>query len=104
MNLRRRFAWRDRGEAAARDVARITDLWRDARSRFGADGPFLFGAFSAADAMFAPVVYRLDGYSWPLEADIAAYVQAMLDLPAMRAWQDGAADEPWIVPSDEVPD
>ncbi|MDR3497336.1 MAG: glutathione S-transferase family protein [Ancalomicrobiaceae bacterium] len=104
MNLRRRFAWRDRGAAAANDVARITQLWRDARRRFGQDGPFLFGAFSAADAMYAPVVYRLDGYSWPLDADIAAYVAAMLDLPEMRAWRDGADQEPWIVPSDEVPE
>ncbi|MDR3374165.1 MAG: glutathione S-transferase family protein [Ancalomicrobiaceae bacterium] len=104
MNLRRRFAWRERGEAAAKDVARIVELWRDARSRFGEDGPFLFGAFSAADAMYAPVVYRLDGYSWPLPPDIAAYVEAMLEEPAMRAWRAGAETEPWIVPSDEVPE
>lgn len=102
MNLRRRFEWRDRGEAAANDVTRIVSLWRDARGRFGGQGPFLFGAFSAADAMYAPVVHRLDGYSWSVPSDIAPYVAAMLDLPAMRTWRTGADAEPWIVPSDEV--
>ncbi|MER2605367.1 MAG: glutathione S-transferase family protein [Siculibacillus sp.] len=103
MNLRRSFPWRGwGGEAAARDVARITELWRDARARFGSGGPFLFGAFSAADAMYAPVVARLDGYSWPLDADTRAYVDAMLSLPAFRAWKAGADAETSIVADDEV--
>ncbi len=51
MNLGKRYAPRDRGEAVAQDVARVTAIWREARGRFGAGGPFLFGAFSAADAM-----------------------------------------------------
>ncbi len=102
MNLRRTFAYRDRGEAAAKDVARITMLWRDARSRFGAGRPFLFGDFSAADAMYAPVVVRLTGYSWPLEPDIAEYIEAVHELPAMKAWKEAAAAEPWIVQADEI--
>lgn len=102
MNLRKTFAYRDRGAAAAADVARIEALWRDARSRFGAGGPFLFGTFSAADAMYAPVVFRFVGYNWPVAADTRAYVDAMLDLPAMRAWADAASTETAIVPSDEI--
>lgn len=103
MNLRKTFPWQDwGGPAAAADVARIVALWRDARARFGQGGPFLFGAFSAADAMYAPVVTRLKTYSWPVEPDIRAYIDAVFDLPAMRAWCDAAATETWIVPSDEV--
>lgn len=102
MNLRRTFAYKDRGEGAAKDVTRITALWRDAKKRFGAGGPFLFGDFSAADAMYAPVVLRLTGYSWPLDPDIAEYVAAVHELPAMRAWKEAASAEPWIVHADEI--
>jgi glutathione S-transferase len=102
MNLRRDFAPRDWGGAAARDVARIEDLWRDARARFGAAGPFLFGAFSAADAMYAPVVARLAGYGWPIASDTRAYVDAVQALPAYRAWKAGADEETEIVAADEV--
>ena len=104
MNLRRSFAFKDRGPAAAADVARIVAAWRDARARFGAGGPFLFGAFSAADAMFAPVVTRLDTYSWPVDADIRGYMDAVLTLPAFRAWKAGADAETAIVAADEVED
>ena len=102
MNLRRSFAFKDRGAAAAKDVTRIIEAWRDARGRYGAGGPFLFGAFSAADAMFAPVVTRLDGYSWPVEGDIRAYMDEILALPAFRAWKAGADAETQIVDADEV--
>jgi glutathione S-transferase len=102
MNLRKTFAYRDRGPAAHADVARIERLWRDARKRFGGDGPFLFGSFSAADAMYAPVVLRLLGYSWPMADDTRAYVEAVSNLPAMLNWKAAAALEPWIVPSDEI--
>lgn len=103
MNLRKRFPWSDwGGAAAAADANRIVALWRDARARFGAGGPFLFGEFSAADAMYAPVVTRLDGYSWPVDADTRTYMDAMLDLPAFRRWREAALQETWIVPSDEI--
>jgi glutathione S-transferase len=102
MNLRKTFAWRDWGEAASADATRIVELWRDARARYGSGGQFLFGEFSAADAMYAPVVHRLNGYSWPVEGDTRSYLDAMLDLPAMRDWQKAAAAETWIVPSDEI--
>lgn len=102
MNLRRTFAFRDRGAGVTADVARITALWAEARDRFGADGPFLFGEFSAADAFFAPVVLRLLGYGFPLDPATAAYCAAVTELPAMQAWIAGAAGESWIVPADEV--
>ena len=104
MNLRKHFAFKDRGPAAAADVARIEAAWRDARVRFGAAGSFLFGEFSAADAMFAPVVTRLDTYGWPVAADTRAYMDAVLALPAFRAWKAGADAETAIVEADEVED
>ena len=72
--------------AAAVDVARIEAAWTDARKRFGAGGAFLFGAFSAADAMFAPVVTRLHIYDVPVKRPIRAYMDAVLSLPAYIAW------------------
>lgn len=103
MNLGRRYAHRDRGADVGADVARITAIWRDARDRFGAGGPYLFGAdFGAADAMYAPVVTRLDTYQWPVEADIRAYMDAVLALPAFREWREQGLRESWLVPHDEV--
>lgn len=102
MNLGKKFPARDYGPAVARDVVRIAVAWREARERFGAGGPFLFGAFSAADAMYAPVVTRLETYSFPVDASTRAYMDAILDLPAFRAWRKEALAEPWIVAEDEV--
>lgn len=102
MNLGKRFAARDRGPGVARDVERLTALWRQARERFSADGPFLYGAFSAADAMFAPVVTRLDTYSIAVDPVSRDYMQAVLALPAYREWLAAALAEPWIVAQDEV--
>ena len=102
MNLGKRFAARDRGPGVARDVERLTGLWRRARERFGAGGPFLYGAFSAADAMYAPVVTRLDTYGIAVDPVSRDYMQAVLALPAYREWLAAALVEPWIVAQDEV--
>lgn len=103
MNIRAVKAWKPRGgDAAAADVARITTIWREARARFGAGGPFLYGAFSAADAMYAPVTTRLTTYAWPMDDDIRAYVAAVQDLPAFREWQAAAMAEPWTTTTEEV--
>jgi len=102
MNLGRRYAQRDRGEAVARDVARFSEIVRQARERFGAGGAFLFGAFTAADAMYAPLVTRLDTYSFALDAGTRSYVDAILSLPAFQEWRSAALKESWIVDADEV--
>jgi glutathione S-transferase len=102
MNLGKKYARRDRGDAVARDVARFSDIVRQARERFGHDGPFLFGEFSAADAMYAPLVTRLDTYSIALDATTQAYVDAVLALPAFQEWRNAALTEIWIVDADEV--
>jgi glutathione S-transferase len=102
MNLGKRYARADRGEAVARDVARFSEIVRDARGRFGQGGPFLFGAFSAADAMFAPLVTRLDTYSIDLDAQTRTYVDTILALPSFQEWRSAGLKEPWIVADDEV--
>ena len=107
MDLGHRFAGRDRGEEVTRDVSRIEAIWTDARARYRQLGPFLFGAFSAADAMFAPVVARFDGYGVAVDAEARAYMDAILALPSYRAWREAALGESWIIddyrdPADEL--
>ena len=77
------------------DLARIVAIWRETRARFGESGPFLFGAaFTAADAMYAPVVARFLAYGPRLPAEAEAYCAAVRSHPLVAAWYDGAAAEP----------
>jgi glutathione S-transferase len=102
MNLGKKFAVRDRGPQVAQDVARVAEIWTTARERFGEGGPFLFGAFTAADAMYAPVVTRFDSYSLPADPVCQAYMEAVMATPAFQEWRRAALAETWIVPEDEV--
>lgn len=97
MNVRKVGIEVTRTEAIDSDIARITAIWRECRAKFGAGGPFLFGAFSNADAMYAPVVTRFKTYGVELDAVSRAYSEAMLSHPAMREWLISAAGEPWII-------
>lgn len=82
-------------DGAAADIARIQALWADTRARFGAGGPYLFGAaFTNADAMYAPVVARLLTYQPPLSAAARAYCDAVRAHPLIEAWYAEAAREP----------
>jgi len=72
------------------DLTRIEAGWTEARSRFGADGPFLFGRFSVADAMYAPVVTRIHSYALPVGTVAEAYCRTIMELPAMAEWIGGA--------------
>jgi glutathione S-transferase len=101
MNLGKRFALKDYGPEVKANVARLETLWREARAKFGSKaatssggGPFLYGAFSAADAMYGPVVTRLDSYQLPVAADTRAYMDAVLALPAFQEWRLAALAEP----------
>lgn len=79
--------------ALQRDIERIDELWNEGLSRFG--GPYLAGSqFSAVDAFFAPVAFRVAGYGLPLSATSHAYVQRLLDLPAMQEWAAAGQQEP----------
>ena len=78
--------------ALERDIARMESLWSDGLSRFG--GPFLAGKnFTAVDAFFAPVAFRVQTYGLALDTDAAAYVARLLGLPSMRAWYADALAE-----------
>jgi glutathione S-transferase len=77
---------------ALADARRILEIWREALAASG--GPFLFGAFTIADAMFAPVTTRFTTYGVELDAPCRAYVEAVAALPAMVAWKRDAAAEP----------
>lgn len=76
------------------DIARIQALWMGCRERHGKGGPFLFGAFSIADAFYAPVVTRFVTYGVPFRPELAAYRDAVLGLPAMLKWTEAAQGEP----------
>jgi glutathione S-transferase len=95
MNLRRRKKPRASGvpAAVARDTARIMAIWADCFARKKGRGPFLFGSFSMADAMFAPVVTRFESYDLPRDETAAAYIAAMLSFGPFQEWVEGAATE-----------
>lgn len=88
--------------ALERDVARIDALWSDCRARFGAAGPWLFGEYSIADAMYAPVVLRFNTYGARLSAPAARYLATALGDEALDRWMRAAAAEPWVVEEDEA--
>jgi glutathione S-transferase len=102
MNVRRPVKPRAPTPEAASDIRRVEALWTDCRARFGGRGPFLFGAFGAVDAMYAPVVSRMHTYAITLGAPARAYMEAVMSLPAWAEWSAAAAKEPWVLPHDEV--
>lgn len=102
MNLAKRFRTPQLSEDAQANVARVEQLWRDTASEFGGRGEFLLGEFSAADAMYAPVVTRLDTYQIPVARDTRRYMDAVLHHPAVKAWTAQALAEPWVIPDYEV--
>jgi len=102
MNIRSHFPNRGRHDGVAEDVARIETIWTECRNTFGQGGDFLFGAFSNADAMFAPIVSRFTTYGVQVNDTAQAYMDAVQNLDAMRAWSDAARAEPWTVNQDEI--
>jgi glutathione S-transferase len=93
MNLHRPVRGIELSDDAKANVARIDDIWTECRARYGARGPFLFGKFGAADAMFAPVVHRLRTYAVELGAEARAYMETMMAMPAFAEWtRDGLAE------------
>ena len=97
MNCRRRFPGFRPPSDAEQDVRRICAIWRQCRAAFGADGPWLFGQFSIADAVYAPVALRLRGYCIALGNAEDEYVRTVTALPAIRRWVAAAEQEPEII-------
>ena len=86
---------------AQANVARVQEIWTNARATYGAGGPFLFGKFSAADAMYAPAVQRFIAYAIDVSAPVQAYMQAMIALPEWQEWRRAALRETWVIPKFE---
>ncbi|HEX9278967.1 MAG TPA: glutathione S-transferase [Casimicrobiaceae bacterium] len=97
MNVKLRSA-KSPSVAVAAEIARIVELWREGRERFGGGGDFLCGAFTAADAFWCPVAFRFQSYDVALDGTAAAYCRALLAFPAMREWAADAADETELIP------
>jgi glutathione S-transferase len=100
MNMRRQPSAIELSADVLANVARIDEIWTDCRARYR--GPFLFGAFGAADAMFAPVVSRLHTYAVPVGPIARAYMDAVMALPAWSEWRAAAAQEQWVLPEFEI--
>jgi glutathione S-transferase len=101
MNCRGHFPGLGRTVEVAGEIDRIQRMWAEARERFGSVGPFLFGAFSVADAMYAPVVLRFRTYAVQLNPICRNYADAILALPAMQQWLADAHAETEIIPQFE---
>ncbi|HXN15061.1 MAG TPA: glutathione S-transferase family protein [Usitatibacter sp.] len=101
MNIRASHPGKGMSPEVRANIDRIERLWSEARRRFGAGGPFLFGSFSAADAMFAPVVMRFQTYAVSLGEEAARYCEAMRSAPGLRAWVEEASREKEFVTEDE---
>jgi glutathione S-transferase len=101
MNIRSRYPGKGMNPDVANDIERISALWSAARTEFGRGGPYLFGAFSAADAYFAPVATRFATYDVKLAGAARDFQQALLDSPAVREWSADAVKETEFVAEDE---
>lgn len=103
MNLRADLpGWGHTPEVAA-DVARIEQIWGELRAACSGVGPFLFGSFTIADAMFAPVAARFKTYGVKLNAASQAYVEAVWAAPAMVEWREEALKESWVIDYQVLP-
>lgn len=101
MNIRSSFPTRAIIPEVQPDIDRITSIWHDCRTRFGKEGPFLFGHFTIADAMYAPVVSRFRTYKIEVDAEVGAYCDAIWASPEVQEWAAAARNEPWVIEDSE---
>ncbi len=97
MNCRKHLPGQGRAPGVQDDIDRITAIWRDCRKRYGAGGDMLFGNFSIADAMYAPVTFRFVTYAVETDPVCAAYVKAVQALPPMQEWLAAARAEQEVI-------
>ncbi len=103
MNARARHRRTPMTPGLKADVDRVEEIWSDCRSRFGkSGGPWLFGEYSAADAMYAPVVLRFNTYGAQLSETARWYMAAVIEDPALQEWVRAAKEEPWTIDSEEI--
>jgi glutathione S-transferase len=103
MNIRQVYDPVVPDEDVLQEIGRIMELWAQARARYGGDGEFLFGAFGAADIMFAPVVTRFVTYGLPVARFATGYMHAVLQHPFMQDWIAAAQEEEWVIERFEQP-
>ena len=103
MNVRARTEGVEVGEDVRADIVRILTLWAEARARFGKGGPFLFGTFSAADVIYAPVVSRFLTYGIGVPGFAQAYMEAVWEHEWMQQWIAAAESEEWVIEQFEMP-
>jgi glutathione S-transferase len=101
MNMWRPVKKREPTPEAAANIGRIDEMWSHCLATFAGGEPFLFGGFTAADAMFAPVVSRFATYAVEVSAPTRAYMDAIMALPAWSEWRAAALRETWVLPEDE---
>jgi glutathione S-transferase len=97
MNVRKSYSPKTLDDDVVEDVDRILQLWAQARARFGGTGDYLFGEWSAADMVYAPVVTRFITYGVKVPPFAAVYMKAVLSQPHVAEWIDKAQDEPWVI-------
>jgi glutathione S-transferase len=97
MNLHRPVGAIALSADARADIARVQQIWSECRERHGKSGPFLFGSFGGADAMFAPVVHRFRTYAIAVAPEVRRYMDAMMSLPAFAEWTSAALAETLII-------
>ena len=97
MNLHRPVGAIKLSEDARADITRVQEIWTDCRARYGKRGPFLFGAFGAADAMFAPVVHRFRTYAIAVSLEVKTYMETMMALPAFGEWSEAGLAETLLI-------
>lgn len=102
MNLRRAIKPVAMNDDIRADVARLEALWKECRSAHGRGGPFLFGKFSIADAMFTPIVTRFETYDIKVSNDTQHYMNAVMATPAFHDWKADGLKEKSLYPEDEV--
>lgn len=102
MNLRKSLPGKGRQPGVAHDIQRVTEIWRDCRKRYDKAGDYLFGPWSAVDAMYAPVVARFRTYAVDLDPLCQRYADAVLSSAWFQEWEGKALKETWIVSDDEV--
>jgi len=97
MNLHRKVAPVTLSADALANIARVQQIWQECRERYGANGPFLFGRFGAADAMYAPVVHRFRTYAIEVTPQTRAYMETMMAQPAFQEWTQGGLAETLVI-------
>jgi len=102
MNCRKLFKGITLSRYAKKEIERIKMLWRTCRHNYGADGEWLFGKYSIADAMFAPIALRFHGYNITLEGVEADYVTSVLTQPCIIEWIEAGKNEKEIIEADEI--